>query len=290
MGASLAQLLASRSLVLDGGMGSTLIARGLGNPTSSMLWNVERSEAIASVHEGFLRAGSHVIQTNSFGGNAVALARSGLGERCRELNLAAAHIARDVTQEVGSGLVAGNIGPTGLFHGKQEDPDLCVLDGVFALQVQALLDGGVDYFALETFSDTREVQAVLAAVRALSELPITVCLTFDRAADGFETLSGERLEDALSILAKENLAALGVNCSVGSAMMIEAAPVILEASDLPSIFKPNAGLPEIENKLPSYGQSAAEFATDMVELKSLGAAAIGGCCGCDARFIAALTT
>ena len=281
-------LLERATVLLDGGMGSSLIVQGLTGGGCTELWNLEHPERVRTVHEGFLRAGSDVVQTNSFGASTLALARHGLEDRTAELNLAAARIAREAADAVGHGLVAGNLGPTGLFRPPVGTATVEQLQGAFAEQAQALSDGGVDYFSLETFSDLEEARIAIAAIRSVSELPITACLTFDRKKRGYFTLMGDTPARAFESLAAAGACAVGANCSIGSEDMLAGTAEMLEAATVPLILKPNAGLPAIENGRAVYGQEAQEFADHVGAMASLGARAVGGCCGSGTNFIAAL--
>ena len=281
-------LLQRRGVLLDGGMGSSLIAQGLTAGGCTELWNLQHPDQVRAVHEGFLRAGSDVVQTNSFGGNAVGLSRHGAEDRLLELNMAAARIAQQAVQVVGHGVVAGNIGPTGLFRPPVGTATVEELHGAFAHQVVALLEGGVDYFSLETFSDLEEARIAIAAIRAVSELPITACLTFDRKKRGFFTLMGDAPASAFETLRAEGACAVGANCSIGSEDLLAATAEMVEAAPVPLILKPNAGLPEIRDGRAVYEQTPAEFAADVAAMARQGAWAVGGCCGSDEHFIAAL--
>lgn len=285
---SIGELLERRGVLLDGGMGSSLIAQGLTAGGCTELWNLEYPDRVRAVHEGFLRAGSDVVQTNSFGGNAVGLARHGVQEQLRELNMAAARIAQEAVQVVGHGIVAGNIGPTGLFRPPVGIATVEELHGAFAPQVVALVEGGVDYFSLETFSDLEEARIAIAAIRAVSELPITACLTFDRKKRGFFTLMGDSPAGAFETLRAEGACAVGANCSIGSEDMLVAVAEMVEAAPVPLILEPNAGLPAIRDGHAVYEQTPAEFAADVAAMARQGAWAVGGCCGSDEHFIAAL--
>lgn len=288
MSVGIVELLERKTVLLDGGMGSSLIAQGLIAGGCTELWNLEHPERVGAVHQGFLRAGSDVVQSNSFGANAVALARHGAEDQLVEINLAAARIAHQATRAVGHGLVAGNIGPTGLFRPPVGTATIEELRGAFTDQAKALAEGGVDYFSLETFSDLEEARIAIEAIRAVSELPITACLTFDRKKRGFFSLMGDTPSRAFETLSAAGACAVGANCSVGSEDMLAATAEMLAAAPVPLILKPNAGLPDVQDGRAVYGQEAHEFATHVGAMARQGARAVGGCCGSDQNFIAAL--
>jgi 5-methyltetrahydrofolate--homocysteine methyltransferase len=275
------------TLLLDGGMATSLQRLGLPVGDPAIRWNIDRPEAVKIVHESFLSAGSQVIQTNSFGGNTIALERAGLSSRRTRLNLAAARLAREAVDSFGSGLVAGNIGPTGLYYDTPAWDAAPQVRTAFLDQAAALAEGGVDYFALETFSDPDEARLAIAAVREVSALPFTACFTFEPGEDTPQTTTGEPIEQATALLAAEGACAVGLNCATGSRPMLDVAGGLIEKLSVPVIFKPNAGLPELAQGRPLYEQDPEEFATHLVELVGLGASAVGGCCGCGVEFITA---
>jgi len=275
-------------VLLDGGLATSLQARGLpvGAPPES--WNLERPEQVQAVHEAFLGAGAAVIQTNSFGGNAAALERHALKRRGLEVNRAAARLALAARDALGGGLVAGSVGPTGHFfdaHCGEVDPGV---GQQFRRQIEVLAGEGVDYLSLETFTDPDEALVVVEVVRELTDLPFTLCFTFDQVDGEPRTPSGETLGYCLITAAEAGACGVGLNCSIGSQAMLEVAPPLLDDLEVPLIVKPNAGLPELAAGRPVYPEEPEEFADRLVRLAELGARGVGGCCGCDADFIAAL--
>jgi 5-methyltetrahydrofolate--homocysteine methyltransferase len=283
---SITELLKSRVVLLDGGMGATLMARGLELGKSPELWNVERPDAVREVHAEYLAAGSDLVQSNTFGGSPFMLARHGLEDRTVELNREGVRVAREAAGE--DRLVAGNIGPSGVFLAPVGDADPAALEEGYARQAAALAEGGADYISIETMMDLREALCALRGALSATSLPVTVCVTFDRKKRGFFTMMGNSPEDCIAALSDAGAAAVGANCSIGSDAMLELCPQLVEAARLPVIVKPNAGLPDTEEGRPVYRQDPADFARDMAAAVRLGARAAGGCCGTDARFIAAL--
>ncbi|MEW6071495.1 MAG: homocysteine S-methyltransferase family protein [Planctomycetota bacterium] len=278
-------------VLLDGGLGSSLIARGLPASACAVLWNVERPAVVREVHAGYVRTGCDVIEANTFAGNAIALGDYGLAARMEELNAAGVRLARAAAEEASAArpvLVAGNLGPSGRFLAPVGDVDPRALEDAFAAQAAALAAAGADYLAIETMTDVQEALCALRGAVAATRLPVTACLTFERKRRGFFTLMGNRIEDAMRILAGAGAVAVGANCSIGSEAMREACPQLVAASPVPVIVKPNAGLPEIVAGRPVYRQSPADFARDVAAMAAAGAAAVGGCCGTDERFLAAL--
>ena len=294
----LAGLLSRGTVLLDGAMGSALIARGLSPDTPPELWNLERPDDVLSVHAGYLKAGSAVIQTNSFGGNAIRLEAHGLSDRALELNREAAHLALSAVERSRSdgtrparALVAGNLGPCGRLLEPLGTLKPARLTEAFAEQARALASAGVDYLSIETITDLDEALCAVRGARQATALEITVCLTFEPGSPGrrgVHTIMGNSIEEAASALAVAGITAFGANCSLGSGQMSAFAGQLVAATDLPVIAKPNAGLPEIQDGKPVYRQTPEQFALDLCAMARQGVRLVGGCCGTDERFIRAL--
>lgn len=280
------RLAAGPPLLLDGGMGSALIARGLARGTAPEVWNVERGDVVSAVHRSFVDAGSEAVQTNTFGGNPIRLAESALGDRCEELNAAAVVLAR----ASGARFVVGDVGPTGQYLAPVGNADEQEWRASFARQAEALAGAGVDAFHVETMSDVREALVALGAIRAVAPgVPVMVSMTFERKKRGFFTVMGNPLIESLRDLAAAGAAAVGANCSISSRDMRALADEALSAIAAPIVLQPNAGQPEPgDGGAVRYAQAPGEFADDMATAASRGARALGGCCGTDPRFIDAL--
>lgn len=287
MAVSFEALLAERVVLLDGAMGTRLVARGLPAGSAPERWNLERPEEVLAVHSSYVAAGSDVIQTNTFGANPLALARHGIEGLMVEINRAAVALAR---QAAGIGcLVAGNIGPSGRLLAPVGDLSIAEATACFRRQAEVLAEAGVDYISVETMIDLAEARCALCAVREATDLAVSVCLSFERRKRGHFTLMGDRPQEAMRILAGEGAVAVGVNCSLGSADVLQLVPELLAGSgSAPVIVKPNAGLPELVEGRTVYREEPLEFARNLLAAVERGARAVGGCCGTDERHIAAL--
>jgi len=292
-GASIGALEREGTVLLDGGMGSALIARGLEAGGCSELWNLERPDVVEAIHAAFLEAGSDVVQTNTFGGNTHALKRHGLADKMEAINTEGVSIARRAVERVTGGrgrtrLVAGNIGPSGAMLPPVGTAEPEALEDAFAAQAAVLVAAGADYLAIETMGDLREALCALRGARRATDREVTVCLTFDRKKRGFFTIMGDRPVDSMKRLADEGATFTGANCSIGSEAMVELWSALAKATPGTTIAKPNAGLPEMTAEGPVYRQTPAEFGRDLGEIANRGARIVGGCCGTDPRFIAEL--
>ncbi len=276
---TLSQLLTSgKPILLDGAMGTMLMAAGLESGDSPEEWNVLHPERVQAIHQAYIEAGSQIFLTNSFGGSSFRLANHGLADRTIELNRAAAEVARQVADGAGREiLVAGSIGPSGqLFH-PMGNLTFEAAAQAFREQASGLAEGGVDLFWIETMSDLDEVKAAVAGIREISDLPITATMSFDTHG---HTMMGVSPARATSELSKLGLAALGANCGTGSDELIEAIRAMrAENNEVVLIAKANAGIPQVVGSDVVYNGSPQVMAAYAREVFQAGAQLIGGCCG-----------
>lgn len=277
------RLLRAPALLLDGAMGTQLIARGLAAGDSPERWNVDRPHDVQAVHCAYVQAGSEAVHTNTFGGNAVRLATRGLAARVRELNTAAVEHARAARPA----FVIGDVGPTGECLPPVGSGDSARWRAAFAEQAAALRAAGVDAFHVETMTDLREARLALLALREVApDTAVIVSLAFERRPRGFFTVMGDPARGAWAALLEEGATAVGANCGVASGDM-RALAQEAAALNVRAVLQPNAGQPQVTSDGVSYAQEAAAFA-DEVSVFAGGCAAVGGCCGTTPAFIAAL--
>jgi methionine synthase I (cobalamin-dependent) len=275
-------------VLLDGGMGTLLQENGLDDGGSGELWNVERPEVIAEIHEAYAAAGARVLTTNTFGGTRPRLAMHGLDERVHELNEAGARVATAVARRHGA-LVAGDLGPTGellsplgtMEHGAARD--------LFEEQLAGLRDGGIDLVLVETMSDLGEVAAAVeAAHRVVPDVPVIASLSFDT---NLRTMMGVRPADAVEALAAAGVDAVGANCGRGPGEMEAIAAQLAEArtDGLLIVAQSNAGLPQLVGDRFEYDASPEELADHARALRDLGVDLVGACCGSTPAHTAAMS-
>src|SRR6266705_1785152 len=174
-----------RVLVCDGAMGTMLYAKGVFINKSFDALNVTQPDLVAEVHQEYVRAGADIVETNTFGANRIKLGSFGLGGRLHAINAQGAKIARHAALE--HAYVAGAMGPLGIRVEPWGKTGLDEAEAFFREQAEALVDGGVDLFMLETFRDVRELGAAIRAVRSVSDKPIVAQLT---TGDDGNTLDG----------------------------------------------------------------------------------------------------
>lgn len=274
-------------LVADGATGTMMQEMGLPVGVPPELWNVEQPGNVCMLHRAYLEAGSRVILTNSFGGSRIKLERSGgLGARTKELNHAAARLAKGEAGD--SAFVAGDIGPTGELM--EPYGTLSYVDAVeaFVQQAEALVEGGVDLLWVETMSDLSEARAAVEAARRVTDLPVFCSLSFTTSG---RTMMGVTPAQAAEALWPLGLLAIGANCGEGLEVM---SPILAEFERaLPGvslIAKPNAGLPRLVDGKTVFDLGADEFAAHMPHLVEQGARVVGGCCGSSPQHISAIVT
>jgi 5-methyltetrahydrofolate--homocysteine methyltransferase len=185
---------AGETLVFDGGYGTMLFAAGLTNGACPELWNDTHADVVQGIHAGYFGAGSHIVETNTFGGTRLKLNEYKIGDRTRELNEKGARLARAAAPA--AGYVAGSIGPT-----SRLPIDYALDDGVtdeeyvetFREQAEALAEGGVDLFAVETMMFPQECTAAIRACKAAADLPVmaTMFFQYEELHDRDRTMWGE---------------------------------------------------------------------------------------------------
>lgn len=267
-------MLQQRALVLDGAMG-TMLQGEIPPGYCPELMNVERPELVARVHRQYLVSGCDILETNTFGGNRAKLDCCGLGARAAELNRAGVRIAREAARTRPGSLVAGSIGPTGLFLEPWGQLSLRDAEELFAEQAAMLADGGADLIIVETMMDLQEARAaVLGSLR--TGLPVIAQMSFGQ---GGYSLCGTPPEVAGVVLSSLGASAVGSNCGLGSREMVDIARRFVAVSGVPVSALANAGIPEVVGGRSLYPENPEETAFYARQMVELGVSLIGGCCG-----------
>ncbi|MCA9509916.1 MAG: methionine synthase, partial [Myxococcales bacterium] len=313
---ALPDLLRERILVLDGAMGTMIQGFGLGEADfrgdrlrdhasdlkgNNELLSLTRPDVIGEIHERFLAAGADILETNTFGANAIAQADYGTQALVRELNVASARVAREAAERWTARtpdkprFVAGAIGPTPKTLSLSPDVNdpafrtltFAELRDAYAEQVHGLLDGGVDVLLVETIFDTLNAKAALVAIDEVSEargvrLPIMISVAITDASG--RTLSGQTVDAFYRSVAHARPLSVGVNCSLGATEMRPHVAELAEIATCLVTSYPNAGLPnafgEYDEAPRRTGELVGEFArSGLVNM-------VGGCCGTTPEHIA----
>jgi 5-methyltetrahydrofolate--homocysteine methyltransferase len=272
-----------RALVADGATGTQLQARGLTPGGCSELWCTERPDAVRDVAAAYARAGSDLVYTNSFGGNRWRLGHYGAAARVAELNRLAARLAREgVGEEV---YVIGSMGPTGDFLSPLGDLEPADVEAAYGEQAAALIEGGADGLVVETFAALDEIAAAVRGARAATDKPILATLTYGANQ---RTMMGVTPAAAAAALVDAGASVIGLNCGDEIGVVEPVLAAYAAACDLPLMAKPNAGLPDIVDGQPVWPIPPAAFAERAHGWLAAGARIVGGCCGTNPEFIAAL--
>ena len=280
------ELAKKKTVIFDGAMGTMLMAAGLKAGESPEIWNIEKPSLVSDIHGKYYEAGSHVVHTNTFGGNAIKLADRGLSDKMERINVEAAKLARKACPA--GKFVAGDIGPTGKLIKPLGDLVIEKAEEAFFKQAQALVKGGVDLISIETMFSLQEALAALRAAKKLGDVTVIAALTFNRTKKGFFTMMGEGVAQAVSAFEEAGADVIASNCSLGSRDMIDLTKELRAATRKPILIQPNAGKPVTQKGVTSYLQTPVEFAQDGKEITNSGADMIGGCCGTNPEFIRAL--
>ena len=267
-------------LFCDGGTGTILQAKGLKGGELPETWNLTRPEDIIELHAGYLRAGSDLINTNTFGCNALKFNNVG------EIVTAAVGHVREAMRRTGreDAYVALDIGPTGKLLAPMGDLPFERAVELFGEVVRAGAAAGADLVLVETMSDSYEAKAAVLAAKENCDLPVLVTMIFDQKG---KLLTGGDVESAVALLEGLHVDALGVNCGMGPRQMAPIVRRLAELSSLPVIVNPNAGLPRSEEGRTVFDVGPEEFAAEVAKIASeCPVQVFGGCCGTTPEHIA----
>ncbi len=276
-------LIKERILILDGAMGSLLLAQGFPTGTPLEIWNIDHPDKIKKIHKDYFKAGSDVVFTNTFGGSALKLSAYKHGSSIEDYNEKAAEIALEVCPEYG--YVAGDIGPSGVFLPPVGSGTIEDFENNFSEQAQILAKTKIDFFVVETMIDIRESVAAVKSIKKASNLPVFASIAYQKKPRGYFTVMGDSVEKCVKELENAGADVIGANCSISSHEMIDLITQIKQHTDLPIMAKPNAGKPELVKGETVYTAKPEDFAKDILKMVEAGARAVGGCCGSTPEFI-----
>jgi len=269
-------------VLCDGAMGTLLYAKGVFINKCYDELNLTQPDLVRSIHQEYMNAGAEIIETNTFGANSFRLARYGLGDKLREINLQGAHLAKDAAnsfnaKKAASVLVAGSVGPIGVRIEPLGKVSKDETREAFRQQVTALLEGGVDFIILETFGYLEELHQALLAVRDVSSaVQVVAQATIDEEGNCLDGASAETFATKLDAWGAD---VLGCNCSVGPVAMLEAIERIRRVTNKPLSAQPNAGIPRDVEGRNIYLCSPEYMASYARKFVNAGVSFVGGCCG-----------
>jgi methionine synthase / methylenetetrahydrofolate reductase(NADPH) len=260
--------------LFDGAMGTMLYSRGVFINKCYDELNVRSPEIVLEVHKQYVKAGADILETNTYGANRVKLHGFGIEDELREINIKGAQLARKAAGD--SRYVAGAMGPLGIRIEPYGPTSLDEAREFFREQAQALRDGGVDLFVLETMSNIAEIEQGILAIRDVCTLPVIAQMTI--GPDG-RTIYGDTARVVAQRLDAAGADVIGLNCSVGPDVMLDAVEEISAVTAKKISCQPNAGLPREVNGRQMYMASPDYMGKYAKRLIHKGVKFIGGCCG-----------
>jgi len=260
--------------LFDGAMGTMLYSKGVFINKCYDELNLRNPEIVLEVHKQYVKAGAEILETNTYGANRVKLHGFGIEDELRDINMRAAEIARKAAGD--SVYVAGAIGPLGIRIEPYGATALEEARAIFREQAAALNEAGVDLFVCETFSNISEIEQAIAAVRDVCTLPVIAQMTI--GTDG-RTTFGDVPRVFAQRLDRAGADVIGINCSVGPDLMLDAIEEIAAVTAKKISCQPNAGLPRDVNGRQMYMASPEYFSKYAKRLIHKGVKFIGGCCG-----------
>lgn len=273
-------------IIADGAMGTMLFQRGVSPGECPEKINLEKPEVLEEIAGLYMNAGAEILQTNTFGGSPLNLARYGLDDQTEEINALAVRAVRKVAGD--KVYITASCGPSGRIlepHG--DTPEALVFDS-FVRQLKALIAEGVDMISVETMSDLTEATLAVRAAKSISSsLPVCATMTFDATPRGFYTMMGTSIEQAAKGLSEAGADIIGSNCGNGIVKMVKVAEEFAKYSAKPIIIRSNAGTPQLMNGASVFPESPEFMADHCTELLKAGVKIIGGCCGTTPQHIAA---
>ena len=283
MGSLFMERLKEGFILFDGAMGTMLYEKGIFINRCFDEINISDPALVAGVHREYISAGAEAIETNTFGANRFKLKLHGLDSKVREINLRGAEIARGAAE--GDTLVAGAMGPLGIRIEPWGPTSNEEAEQVFCEQVSALLEGGVDLFVLETFSDLNEIHQAIKAVKKSCDLPVVAQMTLQQDGLG---LYGTEPGEFASRLSSWGADVAGLNCTIGPKIMLEAIEKMASVSEIFLSAQPNAGIPQNVDGRNIYLASPEYMAEYARRFVAAGASVVGGCCGTTPAHIKAM--
>lgn len=274
--------LADRGVILlDGATGSNMMAAGMPRGISTELWILEHPKPLVELQRAYVKAGSQIIYAPTFSCNPYSMKNFGKETEIRELNRSLVALSKEAAG--GKAYVAGDMTTTGKMMEPRGEMSYEKLFSIYTAQAEALLEAGVDLFAVETMLGVDETSVALDAIQSVCELPVICSLSVE--ADGSGYYNGNAVE-AVETLQSMGASAVGVNCSVGPDQLTAVIASMKKVAEVPVLAKPNAGMPFITDTGEAvYDMDPVRFAGHMRQLVEAGAGLVGGCCGTTPEYI-----
>jgi 5-methyltetrahydrofolate--homocysteine methyltransferase len=265
-----------KTILLDGAMGTSLVAMGLMDMGGQN--NISHPDKILAIHRAYAETGCDILITNTLTMNRISIETHHVGVDVKEVNLVGVRLAKSAATP--EQYVLGDIGSTGQMlkpYGKYTETEFYE---TYREQAEYLREGGVDGFIVETMIDLREALCAVHACRDAAKLPVLASLSFRTTKKGGRTIMGNSAHEAAVALAEAGAIAVGANC--GDLSPVDTAVIVAimkEAIDLPILAQPNAGRPKFINGQTRFDMKPETFAKGIAACLSAGAKLVGGCCG-----------
>ena len=268
---------------LDGATGSNLQKAGMPRGCCTEQWILEHPQALIALQQSYAQAGSQIVYAPTFQAQPIALERLGLADQTEAINARLVQLSKAACPEC---LIAGDLTTLATFTDSFDEENFDLLVENYRRQIKGLMDGGADLLVAETLMYPLEAEAILTAAEL--EEAGAVCYSFTMQPDG-SLFSGREAGPVLQELEQAGAAAVGFNCVAADMMTPGLVSKLRRFVKGPLLCKPNAGVPVIgQDQLPHYPMPPEEFAAIMKDCVQMGTALLGGCCGTDPRFIAAV--
>lgn len=269
-----------KRLFFDGGMGTLLQKSGLKSGELPELWNISHCDAITDIHLQYLKSGTNILTTNTFGANCLKF------DNLNEIIPAAVNNAKKAIElfdgDKENLYVAFDMGPLGKMLEPLGDMKFEDAISIFSESVKIASGSGADLILIETMNDTYETKAAVLAAKENSSLPVFVTNAYDETG---RLMTGADPVAVIAMLEGLGVDAIGVNCSLGPHKMKDIVKVYAEYSSLPIIVNPNAGMPRSVDGKTVFDVDAEEFSDVMTEIANEGGCILGGCCGTTPEYI-----
>ena len=285
--AELRHKLQSKIMVADGAMGTMLYSKGIFINRCFDELNLSAASLVKEIHTEYVRAGSEILETNTFGSNRVRLGAFGLAEKLQAINSAGVRLAREAAGE--HAFVAGAMGPLGVPIEPLGPMSFAEVRDVFREHAEALLSAGVDLLVFETFYDLNELREAIFAARETAG-PETVILAQVTVNDDGSLRDGASTETFTRSLDEWPVDVIGINCSAGPKVILETVEKMAAITAKPLSAMPNAGLPATVEGRNIYLCSPEYMAQYSRRFLQAGVRVIGGCCGTTPEHIKHMTS
>ena len=277
----ISNILRERVMLLDGAYGTELIKRANIEDAPPEVLNVRRPDIVESLHRDYIKAGSDIIITNTFGATPARLSEYGLEDEFERIVRNAVRAAKKASG--GRAFVFGDAGPTGKLPFPVGDKSFDFFYENYRKLFEIMIEEDVDGIILETFSDIGELKAAVLAARDISEDVFLVAhLTFN---ENGRTLTGTSPMNFALTFEDLDVDAVGINCTLGPGELLLVFKELSKYTDKFLTVEPNAGMPEVKQKETIYPIGPTEFASYLDQYWKAGVNVIGGCCGTTPKHI-----